>query len=533
MTRWLSQGELPVRCIQSDFRYPQLVRNVLKFKDRAEKDDWINDLAVEVSQSADRSMLVFVNTQADTRGLAKKIGHHLGSQAMAFAYHAGLPIREKNRLIHEFRACRFRILVCTSALEMGVNTPASDVVVRDPVIYWGGQRGSSNLLQMMGRAGRADRSGHAYVLFSEAEDHGQLVRSLETDSRDPLLPQLIPKVSSRKRQNDASAPSAIVTALLGEIASKSNIRIVDLETYVSHTYSAICHGISSNEIQRAVQKLESEKLIYRVENTDDAVAATRLGRTVSYSGLQAETGAMFGAFLRALISLSEKSDQHGGSLLHRLADLDFLVLASAAFESRTKMLSGKTSRERDEVNAYIELLSPEDKPLLNLWRDPDSKDYPTRRILSTLRFESAEDTTQYWGMLRTACMLRDYALSRMTLEQICSRWNFNDDLEGRILPMVSWLLNALANICHGDRCYRLDFLRARIFHLIQNLAVGGGLGRLLNVEGIGLRSIDKLRFSGIRSFDDLLVAPMPVLEKTGLSKKQVSELRRVISRASR
>jgi replicative superfamily II helicase len=359
------------------------------------------------------------------------------------------------------------------------------------------------------------------------------VRSLETGHRDPLLPQLIPKGANRRRKKSDTSPSAIVTALLGEIASRNMVRVVDLETFVSHTYSAICHGISSSEIQRSVERLEADKLIYKVENSHDTIAATRLGRTVSYSGLQAETGAMFGAFFRALISLSEKSDQQGGSLLHRLTDLDLLFLVSAAFESRTKMLSGRTPRERDEVNEYIEQLQPEDKPLVNRWRDPESHDYPTRRMLSTLRFESSEDSNPYWGMLRTACMLREYALSRMTLEQICTRWNFHDDLEGRLLPMASWLLNAIANICHGDRCYRLDFLRPRIFQLIQNLAVGGGLGRLFSVKGIGVRSIDKIRASGIRSFEDLLVAPSTVFHGVGLTRRQVADLGRLVARAGR
>ena len=130
-------------------------------------------------------------------------------------------------------------------------------------------------------------------------------------------------------------------------------------------------------------------------------------------------------------------------------------------------------------------------------------------------------------------MLRDYALSRMTLDQICTRWNFHDDLEGRLLPMASWLLNAIANVCHGDRCYRLDFIRPRIFQLNQNLAVGGGLGRLLLVKGIGVRSVEKIRASGIRCIEDLLVAPSTIFYGAGLTRKQVADLGRLVARAGR
>ena len=197
------------------------------------------------------------------------------------------------------------------------------------------------------------------------------------------------------------------------------------------------------------------------------------------------------------------------------------------------MLAGRSAKDRNQIGEYIEGIPPDEKPLINLWRNPESNEYPTRRILATLRFEGGDDLSPYWGVLRTAAMLRDYALSRMTVDEISVRWGFKADIEGRLLPTVSWLLNALANICAGDRCYRLDFLRMRIFALIQNLSVGGGLGKILGIKGVGIRTVEKLKATGIRSLDDLEQSTTSILESTGISRRQLTEIKKTMARIRR
>jgi hypothetical protein len=78
--------------------------------------------------------------------------------------------------------------------------------------------------------------------------------------------------------------------LLGEIGGKPSIRLPELQTFISHTYSAVCHGVSASEIYTSLQQLVAEKLVYRVENFEDEVSVTKLGRTVSHAGLSAESG---------------------------------------------------------------------------------------------------------------------------------------------------------------------------------------------------------------------------------------------------
>ena len=72
----------------------------------------------------------------------------MGGGGRAVAFHAGLPLQRKNYLAAGFRDRQVRVLVCTTTLSMGVNTPATDVVVRDTVFHGKGRLSVSDIQQM-------------------------------------------------------------------------------------------------------------------------------------------------------------------------------------------------------------------------------------------------------------------------------------------------------------------------------------------------------------------------------------------------
>jgi hypothetical protein len=130
-------------------------------------------------------------------------------------------------------------------------------------------------------------------------------------------------------------------------------------------------------------------------------------------------------------------------------------------------------------------------------------------------------------------MLREHAHGRQLDDLIASYGGYEGDFEGRLKPTVIWLLNSLAQICTGTKCYKLDFLAIRLYELMQDLAVGGSLGKLLAVDGIGVKSIDKLVSAGIRRLEDLTAVQPEALLAMGLAQKQVNAIRGVTIRRGR
>jgi hypothetical protein len=130
-------------------------------------------------------------------------------------------------------------------------------------------------------------------------------------------------------------------------------------------------------------------------------------------------------------------------------------------------------------------------------------------------------------------MLWEHARGRELEELISNYGGYEGDIEGRLKPSVIWLLHCLAQICTGERCYKLDFLAFKAYTLMRDLTVGGSLGTLLSVDGLGVKSISKLMTGGVRSFDDLAITPPETLLAMGLRKQQVTAIRRMVLRHTR
>ena len=88
-----------------------------------------------------------------------------------------------------FRAERCRCLVATTALGLGVNPPATHVVVRDATFGGVGPVPVEDLLQMMARAGRGERTGHAVVIVNPGETRS--AADLAYALREEKLPSLM------------------------------------------------------------------------------------------------------------------------------------------------------------------------------------------------------------------------------------------------------------------------------------------------------------------------------------------------------
>ena len=189
IARWLDAELIasawrPVRLDKIVVPYPEASR-------RAEDDALRNGLVASITQEAladeKGTVLVFCGSRAGVESCAAllaesldldpKLGtlsSHRGlretlRRGVAW-HHAGLPKDDRALVERLFRDGAIRVLVATTTVAVGLNLPASDVIVRDLTLGMS-ELSSASLLQMAGRAGRAglQPEGRCYVLTPERE----------------------------------------------------------------------------------------------------------------------------------------------------------------------------------------------------------------------------------------------------------------------------------------------------------------------------------------------------------------------------
>ena len=75
-----------------------------------------------------------------------------------------MPEGELERIMTDFVAGRYDILVCTTIIESGLDIPNCNSIIIDGADKFG----LSQLYQLRGRVGRFNRQAYAYLLVNEA-----------------------------------------------------------------------------------------------------------------------------------------------------------------------------------------------------------------------------------------------------------------------------------------------------------------------------------------------------------------------------
>jgi len=546
--KWLTHTGRKLQVIESDYRFPQLHQQIALVTD---KDEFIRDHASEIAKDPDRSLLVFVGTKPATRKLAESLDQKLETPGLVEYFNAGVSSAERKAKAEQFRNNQQRVLVTTTSLKMGVNFPVTDVIIRDQVLH--GRNGSVRLsygdvLQMMGRAGRGDLPGRSMILCTKDEEAAHYQGLFVADNIEDLEPQLVPKEPKWQRTSHQSNNEIdpINSLVLTEVALEKETDLSTIESFLHHTYSAHEGTVRIGDIRHHLNFLYRAKLVFPTENAKDRWEATRLGRTVVRSGLSPESGAMLAGLLRALINLSEKEREasgKSGNYLRRLTNLDFLFLAVAAFESRDHWLRSPEAADIQEVYDYLEGLPLEEKPMLNRWRSEESKDFPTRRLLSTLKVPCKADgpgeaEAAFYRIMRTAMLLHRHANGER-LDHLAENYSrgrsqvFEGNLESGLKFTVTWVLSCLSQICDPRKCYQLEQLKFRILDLLEDLSFGSNLGKLLQVKGVGRRTIENLISQGVDQLDALKKLDEPALARMGIQRKQAAAILADTRRRSR
>ena len=378
----------------------------------------------------------------------------------------------------------------------------------------------SYLLQITGRAGRRDLSGKAVILVSE-EQADTIMNLFKVNVVEPLRPQL-----ARYQNSNVNQPDPILSVLLSEITVQCRCADGQLNKYLTHTFSFAKSG--SVDCLRHINELIRLKLVYRDENDPDSIHPTKLGKTVSVSGLSPESGSIIAGFIRALINLDQKYEERKGrrfGYLRRLTDIDLIFICCACFECRSAWLKIPSKQSIADVQEFIESLNPDEKPIINLWQDETSKDYPTRRLLTSLKVPfdgNKKDNPEkvFYRIMRTSILLYQHARG-VPLASLAVKFKMPlGELENNLKFSTLWLLSCLSQICNGKRCYKLDFLMMKALKLIECIAVGSELGLLLTINGVGKNTVYKLIENGLKTLDDLVSVSLSDLVSMGIRERQ-------------
>lgn len=506
-------------------RYPPLRKQVLEVGPDQDADDVIVEwLSAELAEP-DSQALVFVYKPVSTIALASKLTDEMGELVGtdgACAYNAQMSAAQRSVARESFLAGRSRIAVATSALAMGVNLPATHVVVRDLTYFGGGSPQVSDLLQMMGRAGRGDREGHAVVIKRPSDDWNtaELQRALDEEHLPDFGSAFTTDADDRDDPRELVAP--LVASLLSRFGD-NGLTEEALEQFFSRSLGG---SQLVSHVSPAVHWLVQKKLAHKDSNT---YHLTVLGRRAARAVLPLPLAAGLAQLIRDLMSVDE-SDR----LLGEWRELDHLIVLYALYDRRPSLR--KFSKDlAAQVMTWIEGAPENTSMLFREWIAGEKGHSKAGEVLASLGIQSPKDNRDKpeWARKRgylaifhgIVTLERGQGRSVADLERQYKLKNL-EGIEEKWRDELMWLLSGIAQLlevktffyhlreeCDAspERIKRIKRLlgsrRHQVYDLQEKLKYCSPLGpalrdiRRLTGGGVGVQTIRKLEAAGI---DNLL-----------------------------
>jgi superfamily II DNA/RNA helicase len=555
---WLEPADLLVE----RRRVPRLDLSVWEIDTGDDVDVVVAKALTEILEDAQNQVLIFVYRRADAETLARKLGK-TGEpwSASVVAFHSGLPTAQRELIRQRALAGDLRVVVTTTALSLGLNLPATHVVVRDCWFHGHGRLQVDQLLQMMGRAGRGDRAGQAAVVVrpNQGWAPADLTRALVEQTLTPIRSALDRPRGWRSQDADSeSRPASCVAALL---ATTNESGMSEAEA-LAFSSAMLAGSAFSAAVPSALRWLSApdSALAYRDENAVPRWHLTRLGERAVSASLPLPYAAGLARLVRDILSL----ETGGKELLSRWSDLDHLLVLELLRQD-SRHLRRFSAALAEQVDGWMET-RPGADPILFDWVRGEVGHSKADQLLGSLGLEveaPAKARARAYLAMAHAIVLLERGRGA-TLGDLERRWKF-EGLEGaeeRWRDTAMWLLVGHARIfdlpvfyhhligsCEAgsDRVRStkrsLAVMRRSALDLIETIKFCSPLGPLaLGVRhmmrnsaaaSVGAGTLRTLEAEGFTSMADVARATLDQLVRAGVRRDLARQIKDYCARRMR
>jgi hypothetical protein len=532
-----------------------------------EADDVDTVLSQSISKTLSdpfASVLIFVYKRASANALATFVQKSLSIPAGA--YHSGMTAEQRREIRHRFSDGRLRCVVTTSALAMGVNLPATHVFVRDTTFFGHGALGTDEILQMVGRAGRGDRDGHAVVLLRASDSWTglELANALRTQDLPPLRSAFDPVFTKRSvpgHEDDSGVAAQAIASCLSRCGEKG-LSLADLNLILGNSLAG---PALTRRIEPALRWLEDPARVLAYCGEDQHHHLTVLGLRGVRSVLPLGYVSGLGQLVRDLMWL-DPTDR----LLSQWSALDHLLVMTL-LSDRSPGLRRFSSKLAEQIDGWHESRIHLDKSLLfREWIHGAEDSSRSDELFGSLglcsnhrdKMASSHHKNSYLAML--GAILLDERSRGVPVVDLERRWGITglEGMQESWRDTALWLLAGQAQIfelrtfyhhlvehCEADRervqrvKKQLRIIRHQTFDLMERIKYCSALGPLMRgvrgmlssstTQSVGPGTIKRLEEAGLQTFADVAALDVEAMVDLGVQRRYAKQIRAYVRRRLR
>ncbi len=548
-------------------RYPTLQKVVLALDPGEDAHEMTVAWVKEALSNPEACVLIFVYQTRSAEHLANQLCSTLGVRAGTtgpLAYHAQMSAAQRDMVRQAFRSGQSCCLVATTALGLGVNLPATHVLVRDTTFAGIGPLSVADLLQMLGRAGRHECPGYAAALVRPQDtwDAEELAQALRAETMPGLVSSLgntIERTTPWGRTSELDIPGVAthVAAYLTRCAETGHT-VAALQTFFARSLGGT---VLAAHVPMALAWL-CDPLRVLAYQEDQQYHLTVLGRKATQSVLPLPLAAGVAQLIRDLLTI-DPTDR----LLERWRPLDHLIVLHL-LSDRTPALRSFSAALTEQVDAWMEQHAEQVPLLYRDWIAGQPGASRAGEVLGSLgislsqRGKTGDEAARKRAYLAAFRSIILYERGQGTpVNDLARRWNVKDfaGIEDRWRDDMLWLLSGLAQIldlrcfyyhlreaCHADAerikhvKHSLRRMVLQTFDVRESLKYCSPLGSLLrsirrmphtgNRLSISVQSIRRLEEAGVVCLADLVPLQVDDLVDLGVRRDLARQIRAYVQR---
>ncbi|GLI06721.1 hypothetical protein YDYSG_27510 [Paenibacillus tyrfis] len=538
----------PCKVISLSQRYPQLDKNIVYLDEGDSSDSILIEMIQEILKDQGNSVLVFVYRTDTTEKLARQIsklqGKNKGSDLAAVIsngvawYHSNMSFASRNAVREAVLSRKVRVVVSTTSLAMGVNLPSSHVIIRDIVFPGVKKLDTSEIMQMLGRAGRGDNNGVGVVFCKHSDGN---LEELESSLRNEVYPEVKSQFYNEENgsnwrinnENDYRKTHQII-GLLHRLGPTS---LKNIEGFLENSWGGNYLKVMLIEQLKLLVKW---KLAYYNDDTGE-YSLTKLGQVSSKAYLPPIAAANIGQLIRDLIQ-----NQSDGNHLAQFTAIDSIILLCLTCDELKPVVRYSKDIE-SKITSYMERLPISEKSyLFRQWISTDPVALWGSVCIDNRKLKEKDAIKEVHQATYLAMLIYDLSKG-VSVQDINSRYLIEvQEIEEKLRDVTLWLLASLEKIfevknfyyhlksvCNAsfedtrkvEKAFRRN--KSLVYALLPNLKYKSSLGQL--VRGIkklypnakshpGEATIKKLEEMGINSLRDLLDVSPRALVSNGINQ---------------